>query len=191
MDADHLRSIHDRSSHKAKELLVHLHGPGDLGIRVFLGFEDGCHYGGEPGPKSDQFAGDDGNFMWQLLKTSVGLLYHRHGHVPVDHMFVTCEGYMKFKEDGEIDLGQYERGDFEKEFRDNPATDIKEVLMTHVLDTDAVGQPWIGSVIEPYHYDDGGVLCWGTVFTTTPESDNQGKGLLVEALIDIWRMTHD
>lgn len=180
MNEEQVRLAHQRSSHAAKVALVDRDGPGDLGMRVLLRFRDGCFYIGHPGEMTARFtSGPDDATIWQVLATSIKLLWHNHGQVPATQLLVTTEGYMKVLPE-RTELEGYGHGDFQQEFAQNPDSDISEVLMTHVVD-----RAGISSCIEPYHYDDGGVIVFGELQVMTEQTE-QG-GAMADALRHVWQ----
>jgi hypothetical protein len=97
---------------------------------------------------------------------------------------VVVEGYGKdlSAETDEAEITkQFSKGDLEKEYKENPFTDVREGLMMSAVDWNMTG---VWSVANMYRYDDTGVPMFDEpFFNTHPNDHNQEHGRLVEVMV--------
>lgn len=94
--------------------------------------------------------------------------------VPILVIQFVCEGFLT-----EEQIEEYEHGDMEKDFRNNPDSPVRECLSTYHFEHDGFGGVDMWSVTDAYQYTDGGELRWGARFVVP--SDHKTKGALVDA----------
>ena len=69
-------------------------------------------------------------------------------------------------------------GDLHTDFETNPATDVTEVLLTHLFEADLVGGVKMTRVLQNYRLAEGGKLAWETPSMNTdmdPSYDHIGN----------------
>ena len=170
-------------SHVSKEMMVEANGgPIDHEMMVYLLFADGCAYLGEAGPRTGELTPKElaSGMLWKLLATSIHILWHEHGDVPLRRLHITHEGYARpYDVDQPIQAPTYMWGDMVQSYENDPDSDIVEVLITMIFDRD-------GScvAVEPFRYGDHGELKWGTLLTVM--ETEEFNGMAAEVLKAMW-----
>jgi hypothetical protein len=96
---------------------------------------------------------------------------------------VVVEGYGKdlSQETDQSEVKKMNKGDLEKEYKENPFTDVREGLMMSAIDWNMTG---VWGVANMYRYDDTGVPIFDEpFFTSYPYDDNDEYGRLVDVMI--------
>jgi hypothetical protein len=96
---------------------------------------------------------------------------------------VVVEGYGKdlSQETDQSEVKKMNKGDLEKEYKENPFTDVREGLMMSAVDWNMTG---VWGVANMYRYDDTGVPIFDEpFFTSYPYDDNDEYGRLVDVMI--------
>jgi hypothetical protein len=96
---------------------------------------------------------------------------------------VVVEGYGKdlSQEADQSEVKKMNKGDLEKEYKENPFTDVREGLMMSAIDWNMTG---VWGVANMYRYDDTGVPTFDEpFFTSYPYDDNDEYGRLVDVMI--------
>jgi hypothetical protein len=95
---------------------------------------------------------------------------------PFDFLVLLVEGYAK-SEMTEEEVMNHDRGDFEKDYKENPFSDVREGIMMTAVDWNATS---VWSIASLYRYDDQGVpefdeepMC--TTCTVDTESETNGR----------------
>jgi hypothetical protein len=95
---------------------------------------------------------------------------------------VVVEGYGKdLSEADDSEVKKMNKGDLEKEYKENPFTDVREGLMMSAVDWGMTG---VWGVANMYRYNDTGVPTFDEpFFTSYPYDDNDEYGRLVDVMI--------
>ncbi len=96
---------------------------------------------------------------------------------------VVVEGYGKdlSQEADQSEVKKMNKGDLEKEYKENPFTDVREGLMMSAVDWNMTG---VWGVANMYRYDDMGVPMFDEpFFTSYPYDDTDEYGRLVDVMI--------
>jgi hypothetical protein len=96
---------------------------------------------------------------------------------------VVVEGYGKdlSQETDQSEVKKMNKGDLEKEYKENPFTDVREGLMMSAVDWNMTG---VWGVANMYRSDDTGVPTFDEpFFTSYPYDDNDEYGRLVDVMI--------
>lgn len=96
---------------------------------------------------------------------------------------VVVEGYGKdlSQEADQSEVKKMNKGDLEKEYKENPFTDVREGLMMSAVDWNMTG---VWGVANMYRYDDTGVPMFDEpLFTSYPYDDTDEYGRLVDVMI--------
>lgn len=132
---------------------------------------------GTLGPLTMQYSSGEGFFtgrgitsMLIIYAQSVLELMHREDFEPV-MIGMSNEGYIHAveKENDDDDLVEmaaalrknHKLGDFAKDYASNPQTKVREALMTTIVSfpmANEDGEPSYSLVVQPFKWDDGGVL---------------------------------
>ena len=95
---------------------------------------------------------------------------------------VVVEGYGKdLSEADQSEVKKMNKGDLEKEYKENPFTDVREGLMMSAVDWNMTG---VWGVANMYRYNDTGVPTFDEpFFTSYPYDDNDEYGRLVDVMV--------
>ncbi len=96
---------------------------------------------------------------------------------------VVVEGYGKdlSEETDQSEVKKMNKGDLEKEYKENPFTDVREGLMMSAVDWGMTG---VWGVANMYRYNDTGVPTFDEpFFTSYPYDDNDEYGRLVDVMV--------
>jgi hypothetical protein len=96
---------------------------------------------------------------------------------------VVVEGYGKdlSQETDQSEVKKMNKGDLEKEYKENPFTDVREGLMMSAVDWNMTG---VWGVANMYRYNDTGVPTFDEpFFTSYPYDDNDEYGRLVDVMV--------
>jgi hypothetical protein len=75
-----------------------------------------------------------------------------------------------------------EHGDMEKDFKENPNSDVKETMTTYIVQTDALGNAEWYRACSMFHKDDGGVIVWHDVRIDDSEEPIEVFDPLIEVM---------
>lgn len=113
--------------------------------------------------------------------------------MPIDEfsfIVLAVEGYMRVNSEG-LDLSELERGSLEKDYKENPFSDVREGITVTALDWEATTM-LTNNVC--YRYDDKGVPMWDEPVTGEIEINEEaleiGFGRFGDGLIDATRYMH-
>lgn len=108
-----------------------------------------------------------------------------------DFMVLAVESYVKSmakEDDAPSRITNFERGQLEQEFRDNPFTDVREAIAITAID---FGATTLFTAISPYVYDDKGVPMFSEEDTTADQHEmkdgEESNGRIPDMLIAICR----
>lgn len=168
---EELLSHHEQLSVRRKQLVSPMD---DTDPMLFVVTRDKRAFVGNPGPLMFDFINCTGPFASSGQQQSVpsvalmsvlALMLSKH-IVPATVIFV-CEGYRNTAalegetiEEALERLATHERGDFEHDFKNNPASTVEEVLMTYVyvFPDNSDAEPTISHAIQAFSWTDGGQL---------------------------------
>jgi hypothetical protein len=100
---------------------------------------------------------------------------------PFDFIVMLVEGYAK-SDMTEEEARNHDRGDFEKEYKENPFSNVREGIMMTAVDWNATN---IWSIASLYRYDDHGVPEFDEepMCTTCAIEDGETHGRIPETLL--------
>jgi hypothetical protein len=112
--------------------------------------------------------------------------------VPMEHILFNVEGWAReISTPGSDTLEQAieeagdqipERGDMEKDFKNNPESDVKETMTTYIVQTDPLGNAEWYRAVSMFHKDDGGIIVWHDAYIDDSERPNEGHDALIEVM---------
>lgn len=111
---------------------------------------------------------------------------------PMEHILFNVEGWAReIITPGAKNLEQAleqaadelpERGDMEKDFKENPESDVRETMTTYIVQTDPLGNAEWYRAVSMFHKDDGGVIVWHDAYYDDSENPTQGFDSLIEVM---------
>lgn len=96
-----------------------------------------------------------------------------------EFVVMLVEGYAKSDMTAD-EVSQHDTGSFEKDYKENPFSDVREGIMLSAVDWDATG---IWNVASLYRYDDFGVPTFDDEPVCTVASVSEGNGRMPDALL--------
>jgi len=178
MDKETLTLFHNRSSHAAKDKAA----PAELDLRCFVAFQDGCTYGGKPGPMTGELLAHDPSLRWQLLAVGLHLLWREHGQTPMGTIIVTSEAFTRPTDVTQPRMATPdEHVDMAQDFATNPDSDVREAMFTYVIDHEG-----IAIAIEGFHYGERGELVWDELWLLGPDEGRESGGAMAEVFATLW-----
>ena len=186
---ENMLGLHQRSGHKMKQRWHDIHGPGDMPPSLLLFLQNGRCFAGAPGDLLEQ-ALAAGVTMGEAIKVGAGLLCSRSESPPRLLCFAHEAYYREAAADSPAmeEVRQIQRGDMKEDFMTNPNSSVSESVVTHLAlwTGDDIE---MGTVVEPFHYDDGGQLIFGEPLVRAEGATNEGD--LVDNIRDLFKVLHD
>lgn len=102
---------------------------------------------------------------------------------PMEHIVFNVEGWARSMDDEEAE--QHQRGDLEKDFRENPLSDVRETMTTYIVQTSALGTAEWWRATSMFYKDDGGVVVWEDPHIDDSETYNEDEG--VDTLLHVMK----
>jgi len=169
-----LLDLHERTTVEGKRQMVAKKGRYDTQPKITVAFEDGCLYAGMPqrGVYEGIERAEDDPQWWigSVAAASVYAQWIEHGKTPIKSVAFITEGHALI---GESFADDYEHGDLAKHFRDNPDSNVSEVITTYHFDWDD-GEWRLSGALSPYHYTDGGLIEFGEPIYFPPD-ESEGR----------------
>lgn len=184
MNEEMILKVHQDMTVATKLEDVRRNGPHtDITPMVTAQFDDRTVYMGHPRRASIVHIDETKNLIGCIVNSVHALWIHKRKQANLLDLTMCLEGYQQMiKDDESVSVPHLER-----DFRNNPASTVSEVLTTTVCENDAVGQFLLWSVTQPYHYTDGGVLVLGDVEFFDPEAPDAVRlGHVPEELIKLF-----
>ncbi len=101
---------------------------------------------------------------------------------PFDFIVLLVEGYSKTDLTPE-EYAKHDRGDFEKDYKENPFSDVREGIIMCAVDWNGTG---IWNVSSLYRYDDHGIPVFDdepACYATALDEDSESNGRMPDTLI--------
>lgn len=96
---------------------------------------------------------------------------------PIESIWLAVEGYsIEGDHADEVMSETYMRGDMERDFKTNPASNVIERLTTYLVETSSTGLAEWARVTSAFHKDDGGRIVWHEPLVNTSEDHVIGPG---------------
>lgn len=122
-----------------------------------------------------------------------GTLVRVEPGTPMEHIMFNVEGWAReIATPGAENLDEAieqagdvlpERGDMEKDFKENPLSDVRETMTTYIVQTDPLGNAEWMRATSMFHKDDGGVIVWHDAYYD--DSENVRPDDLHDTLINV------
>lgn len=185
MNEETILNIHQSVTVATKLEAIKRHGThSDIDPMVTAQFDDRTVYLGHPRSASIAYIEETNNVIGCIVNSVHALWVHKRKQAALLDLTLCLEGYQQMLPGDTVEIPHLER-----DFRTNPASTVSEILSTIVCENDAVGQFQMWSVIQPYHYSDGGVLVFGDATFHDPEDPTSAtEGHVPEELTNLFNM---